>query len=307
MESEKIEMKLVGKTLKIYVRGLNARSLKSIEIVNWTGKAYMGNRSHLKQLKEVAELEETGIYLLLQDDEDSDLTKIYIGETDSSSKRIIQHAKKDWWENFIVFISRDLTKAHVRYLEEKLVKLAKQSISSLKVMNEDSPSGAKLPEPDICAMEEFLSNMIFVLETLGYGLFPSETRSSESVPYSNNPQSEYFITLPKDLSDGNENLRAFMTVTDGAFVLKAGSPIRKNPRDSFKLHSYFELWQQITNSKAVKPTQNSNFLETIEDLEFKSPSAAGAVVRGGQTNGRTDWKRVSDGKALFECELEDAS
>jgi len=144
-------MKLIGKTLKIYVRGLSARSLKSIEIVNWTGKAYMGNRSHLKQLKEISELEETGIYLLLHDDEDSDLTKIYIGETDTSSKRIIQHAKKDWWENFIVFISRDLTKAHVRYLEEKLVRLAKQSVSSLKVMNEDMPSGSKTPQTTIFA------------------------------------------------------------------------------------------------------------------------------------------------------------
>ncbi|AFX99937.1 GIY-YIG nuclease family protein [Bdellovibrio bacteriovorus] len=299
-------MNIIGKTLKIYVRGLNARSLKSIEIVNWTGKAFMGNRSHLKQMRDISELEETGIYLLLHDDEDSDLTKIYIGETDSSSKRIIQHAKKDWWENFIVFVSRDLTKAHVRYLEERLVRLAKLSVSSLKVMNEDMPSGSKLPEPDVCAMEEFLANMIFVLETLGFGLFLTEKRMDDPIQYTGDAPT-YYLTLPKDLSDDGENQKALMHVTDGSFVLKAGSPIRKSARDSFKSHSYFGLWQQITNSKAVRPSQNPNFLETTQDMEFKSPSAAAAVVRGGQTNGRTDWKRVSDGKPLFECELEEAA
>lgn len=168
------------------------------------------------------------------------------------------------------------------------------------------PSGSKLPEPDVCAMEEFLANMIFVLETLGFGLFLTEKRMDDPIQYTGDAPT-YYLTLPKDLSDDGENQKALMHVTDGSFVLKAGSPIRKSARDSFKSHSYFGLWQQITNSKAVRPSQNPNFLETTQDMEFKSPSAAAAVVRGGQTNGRTDWKRVSDGKPLFECELEEAA
>jgi len=48
----------------------------------------------------------------------------------------------------------------------------------------------------------------------------------------------------------------------------------------------------------------SGLLKTTRDIEFRSLSAAGAIVRGGQTISRTDWKRVNDDKPLFECESE---
>jgi len=318
-------MKLIGKTIKIYIRGNTPRSLRSIEIVNWSGKAFMGNRTHLKQLKEIPELSETGIYFLLNNNEDSGLTEIYIGETDSASQRLNQHTNKDWWDTFVVFISRDLTKAHVRYLESKLYDLAKISVSSLKVMNDGVPSGSKLPEPDECAMEEFASNMIFTLETLGLGLFQSETkafelaenpiqleknqfRNTNAKNYEAAQGMNFYITLPKDLSPNNEYTKAFMSVDNGSFILKAGSPIRKDVAgDSFEGHSYYELWKQIINSNAVDPTPNPKILKTTRDLEFKSPSAAAAIVRARATNGRTEWKRITDNKSFFECETEEAA
>lgn len=318
-------MKLIGKTIKIYIRGNTPRSLRSIEVVNWSGKAFMGNRTHLKQLREIPELTETGIYFLLNNNEDSGLTEIYIGETDSASQRLNQHVNKEWWDTFIVFISRDLTKAHVRFLESKLFELAKASISSLKVMNDGIPSGSKLPEPDECAMEEFASNMIFTLETLGLGLFQSETITNDSTvdnfqsdrsQYRNsNPKNyeaaqgmNFYITLSKELSPNNEHSKAFMLVSNGSFILKAGSLIRKEiAGDSFEGHSYYELWKQIVNSNAVEPTSNPKLLITMRDLEFKSPSAAGAIVRARATNGRTEWKRTTDNKSFFECETEEAA
>ena len=317
-------MKLIGKTIKIYIRGNTPRSLRSIEIVNWSGKAFMGNRTHLKQLKEIPELSETGIYFLLNNNEDSGLTEIYIGETDTASQRLNQHTSKDWWDTFVVFISRDLTKAHVRYLESKLYDLAKVSVSSLKVMNDGVPPGSKLPEPDECAMEEFASNMIFTLESLGLGLFQSETTSSEIINDVNqfeknqirnsNPKNyeaaqgmNFHITLPKDLSPNNEYIKAHMSVNNGSFILKAGSPIRKDSGDSFEGHSYYELWKQIVHSNAVESTSNPKILITTRDLEFKSPSAAGAIVRARATNGRSEWKRTTDNKSFFECETEEAA
>lgn len=317
-------MKLIGKTIKIYIRGNTPRSLRSIEIVNWSGKAFMGNRGHLKQLKDIPELTETGIYFLLNNNEDSGLTEIYIGETDSASQRLNQHTNKDWWDTFIVFISRDLTKAHVRYLESKLYDLAKISVSSIKVMNDGVPGGSKLPEPDECAMEEFASNMIFTLETLGLGLFQTEStleniagdqiqneknqyRTSSPKNYEAAQGMEFYITLPKDLSPNNEHTRGLMSVNNGSFILKAGSPIRKDAGDSFEGHSYYELWKQIVTSNAVEQTLNSKLLKTTRDLEFKSPSAAGAIVRARATNGRSEWKRLTDNKSFFECETEEAA
>ena len=305
-------MKLIGKTIKIYIPGNTPKSLRSIEIVNWSGKAFMGNRSHLRQLKEIPELSETGIYFLLNNNEDSGLTEIYIGETDTASQRINQHINKDWWTTFIVFISRDLTKAHVRYLENKLYNLAKESISSLKVMNDSSPGGSKLPESEMCSMEEFADNMIFTLETLGLGLFQTEQlaiqNSTENIVsekalariitknYIATRDMEFCMTLPKEIAIKNE--KSIMIVKDDSFILKTGSYIRKNAADSFIGSSYHELWKQVTESTAVNQSDNPNLLITNRDLEFKSPSAAGAVARGRATNGRTDWKRTSDNKSF---------
>ena len=312
-------MKLVGKTIKIYVRGNTPKSLKSIEIINWSGKAFMGHRNHLKQLKEIPELSETGIYFLLSNNDESGLTEIYIGETDSSSQRINQHVNKPWWDTFIVFVSRDLTKAHVRYLESKLYNLAKKSVSSLKVMNDGYPGGSKLSESEACSMEEFADNMIFMLESLGLGLFQSDSEntdeSEENKIERNSPKvfpknyeategMTFQISLPKDIASSNE--KAIMTVKNESFILKTGSMIRKNAAgESFEGSSYNELWKQIISSDAVKKAENSELLVTVRDLEFKSPSAAAAIVRARATNGRTEWKRISDNKSLFECELED--
>lgn len=38
------------------------------------------------------------------------------------------------------------------------------------------------------------------------------------------------------------------------------------------------------------------------DIPFKSPSGAGAIVRAGQTNGKTECKRVADDLPLRHCD-----
>lgn len=308
-----------GKTLKIFVMGKEPRSLKSVELVNWTGLAFLGRREHLGQARKRGELNEPAVYLLLSDGaDDGGAIDIYVGETDNFAERLNSHAQsKPWWSQFIVFVSKDknLTKAHVKYLECKLHKLAHEAIGTLTVKNSVEPSGASLPESDISAMEEFLENIIFVLESLGLSYFPLQNETGGEAEQDlrkgllSDPALangiEFYITLPKDLApEAKEQLRSQMTVKDGLYILKAGSLIRKNPRESFIDHSYYSLWKQIVESDAVTPSQYSGLLKTSRDIEFRSPSGAGAIARGGQTNGRTDWKRVTDDKALFECESE---
>lgn len=299
-----------GKTLKVFVMGEHFNSLKSVELVNWTGLGFVGERQHLHAIKNRPELAEPGVYFLLSDNVDNvALTDIYIGETDDFSARILNHAQnKDWWERFIVFVSKDknLTKAHVKYLEREIVRIAKNSIGNLKVMNSQEPSGASLPESDVSSMKEFLKNIMFVLETLGLSYFAVE----EQEPAREIPQDftiegqEFYITLPKDLSPGAERLRSFMTIRNGVYILKSGALVRSDIRESLPTHSsYFNLWQQIVSSDAVGPGSIPGVLVTLKDIEFRSPSAAGAVVRARNTNGRTEWRRVSDDLPLHKCEI----
>lgn len=305
----------MGKTLKIYVMGETPNSLRTVEIVNWTGMAFLGERQHLSAAKEREELAEPGIYLLLSESSEAGLTEIYIGETDDFTKRISDHSQsKDWWDRFIVFVNKDknFTKAHVRYLERELFLLASRSIANLKVMNTKEPGGASLAESDVSSMKEFLSNIQFVLETLGLSYFssdPGEHKQEDkntSEKQSVNGMS-FYITLPKELSEnGKPPLKAFMEVKNNVYILKAGSFLRKVARESFSEHdhSYFVLWKQIVESNAVEELENTQLVKTVRDIEFRAPSAAGSVVRARSTNGRTEWKRTSDDKSLLDCQNE---
>ena len=39
-----------GKTIKLFIRGEDNKNLKSVELSNWSGKAYIGERKHVKIL-----------------------------------------------------------------------------------------------------------------------------------------------------------------------------------------------------------------------------------------------------------------
>tara|TARA_R110002095_G_scaffold209010_2_gene195145 strand:- start:151 stop:387 length:237 start_codon:yes stop_codon:yes gene_type:complete len=60
---------------------------------------------------------------------------VYIGESDDVAKRLNQHNQpegkggKDFWERVCLITSKDqnLTKSHVKFLESRLIALAKQS------------------------------------------------------------------------------------------------------------------------------------------------------------------------------------
>ena len=87
-----------------------------------------------------------------------------------SADRLKQHKGKEFWSSAIAFVSKDenLTKAHVRYLEGRLLAEA-VVVGRYKVTNSVS-SGAKLPESDLQDMEVFLERIAQLLPVLGTDL-----------------------------------------------------------------------------------------------------------------------------------------
>jgi hypothetical protein len=66
----------------------------------------------------------------------------YIGEAEDVSDRIRNHdARKDWWTTAIVITSaaNNLNKAHVRYLETRLIEEA-HSLGKIALENGNNPS-----------------------------------------------------------------------------------------------------------------------------------------------------------------------
>ena len=107
---------------------------------------------------------------------DDGLARVYIGEADVLGTRINQHysgpSAKEFWTRAVAFTSKDenLNKAHVRYLESRLVGLA-QAAKLAKVENSTVPAAPALSESDRAEAETFLEEMLLVYPLLGIGAF----------------------------------------------------------------------------------------------------------------------------------------
>lgn len=113
---------------------------------------------------------------------------IYIGESDDVRGRIKQHVGKnlDFWQEVIVATSKDdnLNKAHFRWLEAELIKVAKATAKT-NVSNLNSGSAVKLSEPDTADAASYLDELLLLLPLLGVSSFevPDESRSVDEMKY----------------------------------------------------------------------------------------------------------------------------
>ena len=143
------------------------------EIMNWTGAITVAPRSQLTDVAHRPEIKKTGVYILSGEDPNHPLKRTdCIGESDNVLKRLKQHSqdeKKEFWRRTVIITSKDsnLTKAHVRYLESRLIQVIKQAKRAI-LKNGTDPETPQLPEPDIADMEYFLEQIKILLPVLGF-------------------------------------------------------------------------------------------------------------------------------------------
>jgi len=96
-------------------------------------------------------------------------------------ERLKQHSEKDFWTNAYILTDKDesFTKAHIRYLEGRLIQIAK-SAGNYEIHNTQG-SGAKLPEGEKEAVEFYLSWMYQLLPMLGCNLLVTALEKPEIV------------------------------------------------------------------------------------------------------------------------------
>jgi hypothetical protein len=119
---------MTSATIKLFLPRGDAKSLRTAEISNWTGKAVAAPRTELDELLAREELDKAGVYILIGSDPLTNAPRAYIGEAEIIRERLKQHKTKEFWVSAIIFVSKDenLTKAHVRYLESRLLAEAAQ-------------------------------------------------------------------------------------------------------------------------------------------------------------------------------------
>jgi hypothetical protein len=124
-----------------------------------------------------------GVYVLIGPaDTDAKSSKIYVGETDVLKDRLDWHQKnKEFWTRIIIFTAKDknLNKAHVRYLEARLLAPADEAN---RAELENGTSGALLPalsDPDKADMESSLADMLLIYPVLGLNAFEKAAETTE--------------------------------------------------------------------------------------------------------------------------------
>lgn len=115
-----------GRSLELYFIEGRPDGMLTAEMFNWTGHILMTPRTRLSAALARKEAQYTGVYLLLG--EKDGVPCAYIGEGEDISDRIRSHdTRKDWWTTAILITTaaNALNKAHVKYLESRLVEEAR--------------------------------------------------------------------------------------------------------------------------------------------------------------------------------------
>jgi len=276
-------------SLRIFVADGDPDGLRLVERSNWIGKAVMFPRAVYTQIRKRKEFEEIGIYLLLGPHDSGERNQLYIGEGDPIRPRLEQHyAKKDFWTKAVFFVAGQglLNKAHVQYLESRLIKLATDAKRVL-LDNGNAPAAPTLSEADVADMEVFLANILGILPVLGIHAFEQASSIKKGGAPKLHCQGKGIAATGRDTAQG--------------FVVYSGSYASKDQTPSLKQYSptVCDLRIQLVKSGVLGKVGEK--LQFTQDYTFSSPSLAAAVILGRQSNGRTEWKD-DNGKTLKELQ-----
>lgn len=275
-------------TIKLFLVHGDPKRLRVGELSNWTGKAIAGPRSEFDELMGRDESLAAGVYFLTGSDPESGKPALYIGEAESIRDRLKAHLQRDFWNHVVFFVSKDenLTKAHIRYLEGKLIEQARGA--GRAVVQNGQSSGAKLPESDRADLEIFLEKINQLLPVLGIELL---------VPAAAMARNE---TEAKMLHCEIKGLHAQGHLAPNGFVILKGSQAVATERASTQKYPWAYNMRLRLKEEGVL-IEGQGHLVFSRDAEFSSPSAAAAVIHGGHANGLTAWKD-KNGRTLKEIE-----
>jgi hypothetical protein len=293
-----------GRTIRLYlVEGL-ATGMMTAEIINWTGKALVVPRVQLPDLARRPEARRPGVYILQGPASDNPLQEhVYIGESENVWERLRQHSRsesKEFWLHTVFFISKDENqpKAHVRYLESRLVEIG-HAARRATLENGTAPPLPSLPEADVADMEFFLTQIQLLLPVLGFNFAlpapqPSLVIGGISVPDdSTAPITPDAAPRPTEVSPlfvlSSSGTTASGQEINGEFVVLRGSLVRKQKGTSIT-PAQQEFREQLRKAGKLADSDQDAFWVFTDDVPFQSPSAAATIILGTSVNGRLYWK-----------------
>lgn len=258
--------------LQFIIEENNPTGIIECTIDDWFGISYKIPRNKLKEASQLKYINNTGVYVLFGDDEDTAEKIAYIGEAEDIYNRLYQHNKnKDFWNECIVFVSKDnsLNKAHIKYIEHELYEIGKNA-NRCTIKNESNPTKSSLSNADEIRAEKFISKIKIITNMFGYKLFIKLVNEDNKID-----KTLYLINNGIEYAKG--------MVTDEGFVVFKGSKIKVGIYDSLS-KSLYNFCEKERNSSDVVDNVY------IKDHLFSSPSMAAIAILGRNSNGYNEWK-----------------
>ena len=285
-------MSNAGRSLDIFFIDGHPDGMLTALVSNWSGHVLRTPRSQIRQALARTEASHTGVYILIGDQDGKPMA--YIGETEELDKRLRQHdsENKPWWNTAVLITStaNNLHKAHIKYLEARLVEIARQ-VSSVTLDNSNTPPRSRLSEADRMNMEGFLDTLFMVLPAIRVDMFMDKISKPATAPVVTLPS----VTKPDDCSGtlfemvvSKHGIKATALMLNGKTIVQAGSKAQTHWHSN-PTHSYAKLFQSLLDSGVLSVKGEHATFPT--DYAFNSPSAAAAIIRGREANGKKDWIR----------------
>ncbi len=275
--------------------------LRVIEKSNWIGQGLVFPRGIFDEVRKREEFSRAGVYILWSPPgESNQLPRVYVGESDNLRERLVNHdhnKEKDFWTDGAVFTSKDrsLNKAHVLYLEARLLRLANDT-KRCKLENVKVPQRQqrRLEGKDKGDAEEYLANLRLCLQAVDIRFFETPSVYQASKLRELDPTDKHDLRLHAKRK--GVEAWGYETTNPVRFVVRAGATAVKNEMPS--LRPNHSLWRKSLIDEGVFEDIGAMYRLT-HDYPFSSPTLAANILMGGSVNGLAKWKNA-EGQSLKE-------
>ena len=289
----------LGKNFNLFLIDGEVTGRIKCTLSNWTGLAYKIPRSYLEKSKERQDLKQSGVYFLIEKNENGD-DEVYIGQASTRKNgegvlfRVIEHLKDNKYFNEVVILTtqnNSFGPTEISYLENRFTNLALET-GRYTVRNGNEPNIGNVTEEKESELEEFIEFSKMILGGLGYKVFIPILNTTEKIIEKNQKEAKFYLSRKSKKSQ--KLIQAACIRTNEGFVVLKDSMIEEIDSKAIPL----TIKELRTKCKANKEIFNGKL---TRNLLFNSPSYAAAFVLGMQTNGRVDWKD-ENGITLKELE-----
>ncbi|QTD39434.1 GIY-YIG nuclease family protein [Sporosarcina sp. Te-1] len=242
-------------------------------------------KSQIKKVEELPFTNHHAVYFLFSEDDAS----LYIGKSINGIVRLKDHLReKDFWQFAVLFVTdnNSFDTLSIDYLEQHFIHVFSKTQYSLE--NRD----LRVVKPNVnmfteAALLSFANHIAFLLEALGISTSNQPTVVGEKMDQ-------------EDIFHAKKPFEATIHLTDGRFILQAGSIIQApaettldwSDNGAFYRRYRHKFDQLIEADKAVLITQSTAKL--LENIEFNKPSMPAELCSGNSQNGWLFWEGLDD-------------